>query len=294
MAAPFRNIFHLRSRRRLQTEIELARTVCNFRFARNQGAKDTPRDLWRETADKALKQAEQNLQNGDWESGWRELHTAMRFACFGLRDDELQMYRVQLVNEAIKINPWRRDTIFKILEGPKTSAEAIAMAMEVRDDYSATQYHRIWLREDQIKVLLYVCAITSLLYLAMNSSYGIYLVPDWSRSLNFTPAKVSTALMLGLSGSVLSILRSLMNFNKDLKIPESLTNQSTTIARLLSGAIAGLVGYIFWIESLVPLKDSVRPYLAIPLIFGYVGESLVTRISSSLIPHPAKDRPTQT
>src|SRR3954468_6155410 len=231
--------------RRLRASIDIARIDLQVRAGR-----DPARAVeWKAAADRALNRSDQLLQEMDIEGGWGALHCALRYAIAGLTPEELQNQRIQLLNEAVKLTNWRSESIRQILgsEPSKATLPNISDAMAIRDEFSATQYHKIWMTGTQVRLLLIICALASSAYIILNAWLGpLLLSGEAASSLTWNYRSISAALLLGLLGAALSALRGLVNIGQTTRIPERVANHFTTIARLLSGVIAGLAGYVFW------------------------------------------------
>lgn len=238
---------------------------------------------WVSAAERALQRAQECLYKRDIEGGWGALHATLRYLVYGMDTEELEHQRIALRNEADKVTPWRAGTMREILGDDSTppTATKIIDAMAVRDEFSATQYHKIWMTGEQVKFVLLLCA----------AAVGIHIVvalltPQWGPRLpaEWTPPRITTVLLFGLLGASLSALRGLMATNQTMRIPERVANYFTTVARLLSGTIAGLAGYAFVIEGVLPWLDTQRihPYLSVPLLFGIAGERLVMNVVNTM------------
>jgi hypothetical protein len=205
-----------------------------------------------------------------------------------MSEEELHHQRIALLEESRKasgkLTPWRTASIQSILHDTHPTATQVADAMAIRDESFANQYHNIWMRGDQIRFLVLICLGCSALYLFTVMWAGPIIfrgLQDGSSLWSYR--KVATALLFGLLGAALSALRGLMTSDKGMRIPERVANRFTTMARLFSGVIAGLAGYVFWAEGMIPLDThQLQPVFSLPLIFGFVGEKLVMRVARTV------------
>ena len=148
--------------------------------------------------------------------------------------------------------------------------------MGIRDEASDTQYYKISIIAQQINLLLFICLLAGVAYLTaiyfLNRHHAM-LGSDCTSA--WDDRKVATVLLLGLLGAALATLRGLISSNASRRAPEWVANGFVTTGRLLSGIIAGLAGYIFLVEGLLPLDKSRNIEFSVPLIFGILGEVAV-------------------
>jgi len=275
------NVFGGRSRQRLVREFEAFETEWTAIKAEHTGetSKDQP---WITAGDEFLTRARNLKDRGDRETAWLNLNAARRQAVFGLSPAVLETRARILMEEADKLSSWRAKAVARVLDkdsGPLTPAK-VAAAMEIRDEFSQNQYHKLFLVTDQFKVLLVLAALALGLFVALWTSP----LPDDADLLH--PRLVGAILLMGLLGGTFSSAKALFTGAAKGTIPERMTQSWVTLVRTLFGAAAGLAGYLFYESGILHItvggpEAGTATDLAIAFLFGYAGERLVSKIADA-------------
>ena len=239
---------------------------------------------WVDTGKLYLDRVEQYLkQGGDLQAAWVNLEAARRQEVFGLAPPQLEDRARILREESRKIRSWRAGAIRGLIEDCRTlTADRVAKAMEVRDGYSQNQYHRTILATDQFKVLLALAGAALLGFVAVWTSP----LPEETDLLH--PRLLGAVLLMGLLGGACSSAYTLFRQGTKGTIPERMLQWWVTVVRTLFGAAAGLLAFLAYESSLLPIKmgdnqNQTATDLVIAFVGGYLGERLVSKIAGRAI-----------
>jgi hypothetical protein len=160
------------------------------------------------------------------------------------------------------------------------TADRLIEATALRDEYSANQYHKIWLMADQLGVLFWLSLLALAGFLIALFRLNPLASDGWSVRM------VVAVTAVGILGASFSAAQSLITNSAKDRIPERVANHYVTMIRALFGAAAGLAGYAFLRSNLVNIVMTEKPALgasvAIAFLFGYAGERLVAGIAASI------------
>lgn len=250
---------------RLLREAQAFRVELAF-LERRSGLSDKS---WTAAAHDQLDNVLRCLDSNDIEGGLVCLNAAQRFAVFGLNKSELATRASILREEALKITTWRGNAMETLLSVPdeQITADRLADAMKLRDEFSTNQYYRTRLAGDHLRILLIICAAATVALLPFLLLTG--------------PVRmVAPVLLFGLLGSSFSAAHSLMTGKNDSIVP----NVVIMLTPVLFGAVAGLAGFAIH-EYLVARFSHGPSYLsalfALSFLFGMLGQRLLARFAVS-------------
>jgi hypothetical protein len=248
---------------RLLREAQAFRVELAF-LERRSGLSDKS---WAAAAHDQIDNVMRCLDSNDIEGGLVCLNAAQRFAVYGLNKSELATRAAILREEALKITSWRGNAMETLLSVPdeQITADRLADAMKLRDEFSTDQYYRTRLAGDHLRILLTMCALAVVALLPFMLLTG--------------PVRmVAPVLLFGLLGSSFSAAHSLMTGKNGSMVP----NVVIMLTPVLFGAVAGLAGYAIH-EYLVTRFSQGPTYLsalfALAFLFGMLGQRLLARFS---------------
>jgi hypothetical protein len=248
---------------RLLREAQAFRVELAF-LERRSGLSDKS---WAAAAHDQIDNVMRCLDSNDIEGGLVCLNAAQRFAVYGLNKSELATRAAILREEALKITSWRGNAMETLLSVPdeQITADRLADAMKLRDEFSTDQYYRTRLAGDHLRILLIICALAVVALLPFMLLTG--------------PVRmVAPVLLFGLLGSSFSAAHSLMTGKNGSMVP----NVVIMLTPVLFGAVAGLAGYAIH-EYLVTRFSQGPTYLsalfALAFLFGMLGQRLLARFS---------------
>jgi 8-oxo-dGTP diphosphatase len=234
---------------------------------------------WVDPAARSLKSAEDAIVNSQLDAGWAAVHNAERFMVFGMEMEELLPKAIIYNIEAKqKLKAWRAESIKQMFEnlplaelckpGKQITGGdlvrlryAVVNAMEIFHGHSDNAYHRMYLVERQLKLLVKACG--ALLASVFTLSY--YYAPETDFSiLILLPVALSGAL-----GGVVSAMYQLSRVGQS-KIPEALLHGIVTSGRPLVGAAAALFIYVALKSELITVVDSASISLGTSLVLAFV------------------------
>jgi hypothetical protein len=203
---------------------------------------------WIKPAETLLNQAKVFLEDYKIDEGWKSLHTSQRYEIFAMDKHERLACAKALVNEAEKLNEWRKDAIISLLctkkdelaEAP--SAEVLFQAAKLKDENYNNQYYMnrlsrnlFWL----LSVLLFV-VLTSIVayFLTCIPSFG----DDLAKDLNPVEYLVGV-ILFGTLGAITSAILFTRNLSHSSRIKEISSSQVMVFSKIFIGA--GFSVFIF-------------------------------------------------
>jgi hypothetical protein len=237
-----------------------------------------------------IQQAEVFRKQSDIEGAWACIHAAQCALIPGLKDAELSALSLSLDKESVKLPEWRKTAVHDLLK--RADVDSVREAMRLKNEFSANTYHKIWLTLDQLKFLVCACAF-GLLLLSPVGKFSfcqgrpsmrigtdeLMAPPVWGFTM------LAAVIGIGICGGSFSVATSMFANMKTITIPERVANIWSTSIRAILGGVSGLAGYAFAQAGLFKIANmdpgSIASSISIAFIFGYAGESLITRIVAS-------------
>lgn len=278
-------LFHLRrARARLARECEVFSVELGFLEARSKCHDDS----WVRAARQLLSAAKRYQQAGEIEGGWVCLHAAQRQTLFGLERDELicraESLRREVKKPGANFSAWRVESIETSLQQEdQITAERVKLAMALRDEHFANQYHKIWLTGDQLRILIGICG-PAFFFLVLCIGFNSQLFSSYSTADAWKWPTLLAVLLFGLLGASFSCAQALIGDAGSRSVPQRMTDHYVTVTRVFSGAIIGLASHVFFISGAFTIKgleNSIGAAFTVAYIFGYTGEKLVARVANS-------------
>lgn len=286
----FKKLFWSAEHKRLAETIgpyrdEMEHYICFRKKEENMKA-----DPWWATAVCDLLDKAQNaLENGDIELGWRYFGSAELMAIYGLDGLNLRMRAQAILNEAEeKLGSWRKKTVKSLLEGklegePKEksdgdkdelsgiSHEEVYYASRILQEYFTNLYRKLRIFRRQLYLLSLVALLAAIIWLSvfMPSLNGQEI------QINNRPLLFSVALF-GIMGAAISGMFFVAG-GSPARIPEQLSTEIITLTRPVIGVVAALVVFAFLVSGLLQVGE-MTPGLVLAISFASgFSEQLVMR-----------------
>lgn len=240
---------------RLASDLDSYEPQLELRILR---AKDKD-DAWASRAKELVKTARKDLEECKIDEGWKALNTAKRLEVYGMNEAERLAVAHALLRELTKLNEWRRDAILSLfgngtgqIKDPP-SAEALIMALELRDEHNNNLYYKTKLTWRLIRFLFVlliadivgICCYFTFADLGNDSGTGpglsIYLIG---------------VLLFGFLGAITSAILFTRNVSKSSRITELGSSREVTVSKIFIGAAFSV--FIFLI-----LKSSIADKIEI-------------------------------
>ena len=274
----FSSLFKMSSRKvRLAASIQSYRVEIECRIKELQKRKP-PVLYWVDCVRTSLCKAESELNENNIDKGWKLFHAAQRMEIYGLEKDELKARAEAIrLESSKKLKEWRKDTVDKLLDikiiDQLTKADdidtvkyRIYQAALIRDESYNNVYHRIMLKQDQIKFLFFILFIT--LGLIFTMAWFQFLPLD-EEQLNYDWKTILSVMLFGLLGGCVSALLSLASMPTGKRIPEQIANFLITLIRTFIGAAAALIAFIFMKAGILNFITPGVPILVICFAAGF-------------------------
>lgn len=197
-----------------------------------------------------LTQAKSYLKEFKIDEGWKSFHSARRFGIFGMNKHERLAYAKSILKESAKINEWRKEAIFSMLDAKKgdvTEApdpEVLFQAAEMKDEYYNNQYYMnrlshnlFWLLSGLLFIVLFAIVIYFFFYISL---YG----KDFEERLNLT-GSICGVILFGLLGALTSAILFTRNLNNSSRVKEISSSEVMVMSKIFIGA--GFSIFIFLI-----------------------------------------------
>jgi hypothetical protein len=243
-----------------------------------------------------LTQAQEALEAGDIDWGWRCLHTARRLELLGLDDAELRAAADAMREESEKLVGWRKKAVSNLLVAPKDGAglalSSVFRAAVLRDEHYDNQAYKDALRRGHAVRLAIVLAGV-LTALAVWVKTGALNGADWATAASTTGAPLVDAYkalvsvaVFGLLGATVSAILAVPDSRGTTRIPETASMVRVTVLRLFMGPAAAVLLY-FVAESKLARSilrfDTVDIYtiLVVAFVAGF-SERLVLRVVETI------------
>lgn len=255
----FRRLFYVNYSPRY---IRFKGDLCTY-IRHIEGRKEMPTTIeyntdWLPSAMRLSDAAMQKLHEVRIDEGWKLLHEAQRLEVYSSSEYRRALV-IQLREEAVKLNKWRRDSIYKIIgykdddsRIDKISAVELEKALQIRDQHYHTLYYTNRLTREQFNWLFFVLVVLILFGLA----YVCY--SDISGATNMQEMTVTNfvgILLFGLLGATTSTIFHFRNSQGTSRIPEIMSNSSITLSRVFVGAGFSVFIFIFLNSQIAQTVD---------------------------------------
>jgi len=206
----------------------------------------------------ALDDAIAALSTGEIDKGWKCFHSAQRIELLMLNNKEdkdiLMAKVIQIRNESVKLNNWRKAAIMSLL--PENIAEEKLLpkilfdAALIRDEHYDNQAYKDELRR---------CYDTSLVILMASILVWLYCAYKYDfisfdGEAEFSSTVLVGVVSFGVFGALFSaIIKSADNSNNSSRIPEMTLAIHITLLRIVLGAASAVIVYIILQSGLVSI-----------------------------------------
>uniref|UniRef100_UPI0032173522 hypothetical protein n=1 Tax=uncultured Draconibacterium sp. TaxID=1573823 RepID=UPI0032173522 len=213
---------------------------------------------WIADAMKLCDDAVQKLSKVRIDEGWKLLHEAQRMEVYSNQE-----YRhatiIQLREEAVKLNKWRMDSIYKIVgykdddaKVDKVGAAELELALQLRDEHYHSLYYTNRLTRGQFNRLFFILGLIIALILWYVCATGISTRTDMSQ---MNASNLIGILLLGSLGATTSTIFHFRNSQSSSRIPEIISNNSITMSRIFVGAGFSFFVFIFLNSTIAQTID---------------------------------------
>ena len=274
-----RKTFKSSSHRRLDTaigpfQLELE-SLIEARVKENK-----PSYPWAELSTQMADCANQALELGEIELGWKYFLQAELLSVHLLNDESLRDKAQATLDEAREKlkDSWRLMTIQQLLEkSGKNQNDAVG----VDDVYAAMKL----LQERHSNT--YIKISTARFQLMILSLLGVFLIPLAVLILPAIDENVGrtngllliSVVILGAMGGVISAFFSVARVRVRGKIPDQLLNSWITISRPLAGAISALAVFLFLLSGLLQYEvKSINLILAVSFAAGFSERIIISAV----------------
>jgi 8-oxo-dGTP pyrophosphatase MutT (NUDIX family) len=238
---------------------------------------------WGYAACDLLTRAEQALNEGREDLGWKCFLASQRMALYGYDPEERQTKAQTVLREAAeKLSSWRKERVEELLsaykgetQGHQANPVRVYRASEILHEH----YSNVYLKQRRLKALLGWLSAIAL----VAGVVWLFLVPRlWGNPLKADGlALIPSVICWGLLGSAFFSLTSVATDLRDVRIPDMLVNTSVTLARQVVGVVAALAIFVFLTSGLllgVLASEELTPHLVLAASFvaGF-SERLVVR-----------------
>lgn len=213
---------------------------------------------WIPEAMKLCKTAHEKLNEVRIDEGWKLLHEAQRLEVYSNVSFKSATV-IQLREEAVKLNKWRMDAVYKIIgykdddnRADKVSNEEVEKALQIRDEYYHTLYYTNRLTRVQFNWLFFVLVVLIVLAFIYVCASGVSRYTDMSE---MTLTNLMGILLFGLLGATTSTIFHFRNSQTTARIPEILGNNSITMSRIFVGAGFSVFIFIFLNSEIAKAVD---------------------------------------
>jgi hypothetical protein len=234
-------------------------------------------DAARQLAKTLLDSSAEAASGGRVDEAWHFLHDARR-AMTTLRPSDWPNIATTLCIEARKLSKWRRKAVEALIENPCAGTHsALVEALRIRDDAYETRYHRIRLLRGQLRLLLIVSILALLAAVALITT-STEALPQWAP---WSSRMVMLTLSFGILGACVSSTRSVTTSAVETHIPELVASGTIAAARIVLGAVPGLVAYVFLQAGLLTVGSGPGGALTVAFVGGF-SERLIVRVAESI------------
>lgn len=207
---------------------------------------------------------------------------ARRLAIHGFTPEELSGRARILLAESEGISSWRRTEIQALLRsdeprGAPVTAEALALATELRDADFEDQHHKGRLLREQLRTLalLDLLVLLFLVALTVTTRAPVHEWPAWGYRT------ILGVLSFGALGATFSAARSIKGSSLQVRSPAQVSNEWVTLSRAVLGALPALAAYAFLQAKVLNLGDvDTSKAFAIAFIAGF-SERLVLKVAET-------------
>lgn len=262
-----RKIFKSSSHRRLDTEIgpiELElKGLIEARVKEN-----IPSYPWAELSTQMIDCANQALELGEIEMGWRYLLQAELLSVHLVKKENLKVFAQATLDEAqdkLK-SSWRLETIENLfveygkLKDDAIDANEVYTAVKLLKEHHSNTYIKINTARFQLEIL----AIMGFIMIPL----AVWILPKIGENVDLTKGAIFySVVILGAMGGVISAFFSVARVRVRGKIPDQLLNSWITISRPLVGAISALGVFLFLLSGLIQLGQ-ITPNLILAVSFA--------------------------
>ena len=219
---------------------------------------------WIEPARELTVRAREALENDNLMKGWKCLNAARQLETFGYDDSELEARAEVLLNEAEKLDGWRKKAIKGLCDTSATVVDVYKAAV-IRDGHFDNTYFKIDLITFQRTFLLAILAAAVISILLIVGAEGF---PETITGNHLNPSLLNVIAFLGAAGASFSAAQSLGKASAyisgaaspdgtqiTVKIPEQIASTWISMTRPALGAAAALVVYFFILSDLSPFEN---------------------------------------
>jgi len=197
--------------------------------------------------------AEDALEAGKEDLGWKSFFASQRMALYGYDREELQTKAQAVLREATeKLSSWRKESVEELLRA--NEGETRKHQEEIRRVYQASEilhehYSNLYLKQRRLKALLGSLSAIAL----VAGGVWIFLVPRyWGNPFEAARlALIPSVICWGLLGSAFFSLTSVATDLRNVRIPDMLVNTWVTLARQVVGVVAALAVFVFLTSGLL-------------------------------------------
>ncbi len=282
---------HSASVSRLANTISAYQEELEYLIVMQPSRKNKGDMLWSGTSRALIRRAEEAIEAGDEDRGWRCLHAAQRMSLFGMDDLALRAKAVEILREGTaKLREWRiqaiRDSLC-VRDGTELkaglSATEVFHASQVLHEHFANVYYRLRLLRRQLATLALggVLAVAGVVCLWVSRPAPLLLGSDIRSDHQ---AVLLSVVLFGVMGVSMSGILSLAREGAGSPIPEHLTNLWVTLARFVVGAIGAIAIYTFVFAGLLPLGEASPGLILAASFAGGFSEKFVVQAVEALSP----------
>jgi len=196
-----------------------------------------------------IKEAETQLNLGNYDEGWKCFHAAQRMEIFGLVPTELLSKASTIINEAEKLSEWRKKTIYQLLGTPDNSlkmpdAEQVYQAALLRDEHFNNQAYKARLVKSHIGLLGTIILITGILFLILYC-FNVISFDSSDKNFDYDSNLIPGIILFGLLGGAFSAALKLPSSIQSTRIPELTQSFQLTTLRVFIGAVSAFIIFLF-------------------------------------------------
>ncbi|MFH2065322.1 MAG: NUDIX domain-containing protein [Pseudomonadota bacterium] len=196
-----------------------------------------------DTARNLLDEAQERLDSGFVDWGWKLFHAARRMELISLCSEDQRRTNARLMlQEGGKIKGWRGEAIKRLIEFEKEppTVEALFQAALTRDEYFNNNAYKIGLLQTQAIVLAFILAMVLAAFFVWLKRVPATLPPLSGISMDPFQFLITSGLF-GILGGVLSATTSVPKSLDASRIPEITTAFQVTFLRLFMGFASAIV-----------------------------------------------------
>lgn len=209
-----------------------------------------------------LKQAELALMEGDIDRGWKCFHAARRIELLSITDKSLLLAKAeQIRDESEKLSNWRKESVKNLLpkklKADDITAHILYEAALIRDEHYSNQAYKGSLKRMHHLVMA-ACVISILGWLcyALSNPPLIYFGQEHLNSLNIMYPGLIT---FGLLGAIFSATLKSVKTDISSRIPEMTLAIRVTLLRIVLGASAAVIIYLFMTSNFRSMLGKLIP-----------------------------------